>query len=461
MIIPDKVRPQYFGNLISGLSMYVVGPYSLKLIMQGFVVIVGVLILSGAVNTAIVGSNGVLNRVSEDGVLTEWFRRPHQRYGTSYRIINLIVALQIITIIVSRGNVYFLAALYAFGVIWSFAFKALAVLVLRFTEPQGREWKVPGNIYIFGREIPIGLGLIALVLFATAIVNLFTKPHATIAGVSFSVAFFLVFTASEKITARAHRGRPENLDEFQVHGRPDVSPDVMRVRPGNVLVTVRDPGRLHHLRHVLQRVDTTKQDIVVMSAHLYSGPVISAYDNLNEAQMFDHYEQELFSRVVAVAERAGKPVSLLIVPARNVFEAIVATAQRLQSATIIAGSSNSLTAEEQGKLTGDAWEQLPEPRPRLTLEVVFPDGSQSVYHLGPHVPRLRPEDLELMHNLWLEITSDPKYRGLHHYDVVALALRELQTDLHGDRREALLAELSRLLNSASQPPTQDKQHLSR
>ena len=32
--------------------------------------------LAGAVNTAIVGSNGVLNRVSEDGILPDWFRSP-------------------------------------------------------------------------------------------------------------------------------------------------------------------------------------------------------------------------------------------------------------------------------------------------------------------------------------------------------------------------------------------------
>src|SRR2546429_1172425 len=72
-------------------------------------------ILAGAVNTAIVGSNGVLNRVSEDGVLSEWFRQPHKRFGTSYRIINTVVGLQIITIIISHGDVTFLANLYAFG----------------------------------------------------------------------------------------------------------------------------------------------------------------------------------------------------------------------------------------------------------------------------------------------------------------------------------------------------------
>ena len=82
-IIPDSVRPQYYNNLISDLAMHVVGPVSLRLVFQAVVVVVGFLMLAGAVNTAIVGSNGVLNRVSEDGVLTDWFRKPHRRFGTT------------------------------------------------------------------------------------------------------------------------------------------------------------------------------------------------------------------------------------------------------------------------------------------------------------------------------------------------------------------------------------------
>src|ERR1700740_521205 len=143
MIIPDNVRPNFFANLIGGIAMYLVGPMPLKLLFHGFVVLVGVLILAGAQNTSIVGANGVLNRVAEDGVLTECFQKPQHKYGTTYRIINLIVGMQLLTIVLSRGDVYSLAALYAFGVIWSFTMKSLAVLVLRFTEPGNREWKVP------------------------------------------------------------------------------------------------------------------------------------------------------------------------------------------------------------------------------------------------------------------------------------------------------------------------------
>jgi len=119
MIIPDRARQGFLDNLIGGLSMFLVGPVSVRLLFHGFVVLVGTLILAGAVNTAIIGSNGVLNRVAEDGVLPDWFRHPHKKFGTTSRLINVIVGLQLVTILISRGDVYMLGEAYAFGVVWS------------------------------------------------------------------------------------------------------------------------------------------------------------------------------------------------------------------------------------------------------------------------------------------------------------------------------------------------------
>jgi amino acid transporter len=450
MMIPDADRPKFFGNLIGGIAMYLAGPMVAKLLFHGFVVVVGVLILAGAVNTAMIGANGVLNRVAEDGVLTTWFQRPHKRYGTSYRIINLIVVLQIATILVSRGNVFLLAALYAFGVIWSFSFMALSVTVLRFKQANAkREWKVPFNLRIGGREIPIGLMVIATMLFATAIINLFTKPEATIAGVGFSCIFFVIFTISERHEHKV-RAEAENIEQFRVSEREDLDSSAIAVRPGNVLVAVRDPRNLGYLQKILHDTDTTRQDVVVMTARLYHREHSFGGSTQMEAKyVFDQYEQELFTRVVAVAEKEGKPVHLLVVPGTNVFDTIVGTAHRLQSKLIVSGLSQQLTSDEQGKFTGDAWERLPAPRPEIMLKIVAPDGHEREYTLGPHTPRLRPEDLALIHDVWLELSADPEFANLHHYHVVSLAMRELQRELKGDRRRELLQQLKNELRNGA------------
>src|SRR5437762_13288491 len=89
MIIPDSIRPEYVDNLLGGLAMHLSGPPLVRLAFHIFVVVVGILILSGAVNTSIIGANGVLNRLAEDGVLAAWFRRPQRKFGTSYRLIKI------------------------------------------------------------------------------------------------------------------------------------------------------------------------------------------------------------------------------------------------------------------------------------------------------------------------------------------------------------------------------------
>jgi hypothetical protein len=441
MLIPDAERPKSLDNLIGGLSMYLVGPMSLRLLFHLFVVLVGTLILAGAVNTAIIGSNGVLNRVAEDGVLPDWFRHPHKRFGTSHRLINTIVILQLVTIILSRGDVYMLGEAYAFGVVWSFAMKGLAVLVLRFKQPGGREWKVPFNLRIRGVEVPVGLGLTTLVLFALASVNVLTKKVATISGLSFTLAFFTVFEISERYNRRRQSRHDQEMEKFRLDTHDDVSADGVKVRPGNVLVAVRNPHHLDHLAKILDKTDTRKLDIVVLTVRSVN-PAGSGEHTLAPDQIFSTDETTVFTKVVALGEKAGKHVELMVVPGGDPYAAIVQTAQRLRSSRIVMGLSPVLDPTEQGRLVGVHWEDLPEPRPSLSLEIVMAEEKRSIFfNLGPHPPRLWPQDVQLVHELWLEMMArNPKAR-LHHRDIVGVALRRMREQLRSADSELVVRDV--------------------
>lgn len=450
-IIPDSVRPHYFDNMISGISMNLVGPMPLKLIFQAFIVVVGFLMLAGAVNTAIIGSNGVLNRVSEDGVLTDWFRTPHKRFGTTFRMINLIVILQVLTIIGSRGNVYVLGEAYAFGVIWSFAFKALAVLVLRFKDRSPREWKVPFNINLGGNEIPLGLGIIAALLFSVAGINLITKEVATISGVAFTLVFFILFLVSEHINERK-RGHAQHveMDQFRLQMQDTVSNETVEVRPGCTLCLVRDYNTLDHVRKALELTHTGKRDLVVMTVQVMKGPD-AGHENIGEQHLFTNYEQLLFSRVIALAEKAGKHIDLLVVPSSNVFEAIAHTAAQLDSAEIIAGRSSVLAPQEQARRLGEAWEALPhKPLHEVCFRVVEPGGETLDFYLGAHAPRLAEEDIHIIHRLWLDVTREKAGEDAHHKEIVTLALERLEEDLKGNKRPSVLEQIRGLRRRRSQ-----------
>jgi amino acid transporter len=457
MLIPDAQRQKYLDNLIGGLSMYLAGPMPLKLVFHAFVVLVGTLILAGAVNTAIIGSNGVLNRVAEDGVLPDWFRQPHKRYGTTNRLINLIVLLQIVTILLSRGNVDLLGEAYAFGVIWSFAMKALAVLMLRYKRPEARDWKVPLNFRVGGTEIPVGLMLITLTLFLLALINVVTKKTATISGSIFTVVFFTAFTLSEWHNRRKRRRAtaPEEQEKFRIDEQADISVERAQVRPGNILVEVKQPDHMEHLQRILSEVRPEEQDVVVVAVHRF-GPVASSEYRLTPEQICTDRELELFSKSVTVAEKAGKHVELLTVPAIDTCEALVHTAQQLGSSRIVTIPGPNETPDEQAREVGSAWEKLPQPRPALTLEVVPSDGREpQMYSLGPHPPRLWPSDVDRVHELWQELSNRPEIGcRLHHRDVVGVALLRLERDLHSRSSGDVLADIEKELKRPREKPSE-------
>ncbi len=346
---------------------------------------------------------------------------------------------------------------YAFGVVWSFAMKALSVLVLRYKKPEGREWKVPLNFHIAGTEIPVGLILITIALFGLAMINVVTKEVATISGVSFTIAFFVMFEFSEKYNRRHTAAHSEEMEKFNLNTKEDLTANTAHVRPGNVLVAVRNPHRLEHLQRVLEKTDTRRIDIVVLSVRQVT-QAASGEHPLDVSQIFSVDETEVFSKVVNLAEKAGKHVELMVVAGANPYAAIIQTAERIQTSRIVMGLSPKMTPAEQGATVGREWENLPEPRPSLSLEILAPGEEESIFfNLGPHPPRLWPEDLDLLHRLWLDLSAKGLGSKLHHRDIVGVALRRMQEELGSSQAEDVLADVKReVSNGSAKPPVGER-----
>jgi len=277
-----------------------------------------------------------------------------------------------------------------------------------------------------------------------AIANLFSKRIATIYGVSFTIFLYALFLISERVNARKKKEHRTELEKFNLDHQTEVTPDSLRARPGSVLVAVRDHRRLWHLQRVLEKTNVRRHDIVVMTVRPLSAGV-GEY-GLRDDQLFAEDEQELFSHVVSLAEKQGKSVELLVVPAVDPFDAMVQTAIRLQASRLVVGVSARMQSDDLARHIGLAWEKVPEPRHAFSLEITSPDRPSVFVNLGPHPPRLWPEDVDRLHRIWLDLTQQPDIGSkLHHRDVVGVALRrlerELETQPDGDLLRAIEHEL--------------------
>jgi len=362
----------YRDNLINGLVQYLVGPGWLKIGMECFVVGVGFLILAGAVNTSIVGSNGVMNRLAEDGVLNDWFLHPQKRYGSTHRLINLVSGLQIVTIVASWGDVNTLGEAYAFGVIWSFVFKTLAMVVLRFRDRSKRGYEVPGNITIGSGDkqihLPIGITVIFLVLLSTALVNLATKKTATIWGLGFTAIFLVAFVICEQVTRRQRKGKHhEHLEQFNQIISPRITAHALGLRHLQpVVVAVRGPRSMEMLQKVLENTDTALTDVVVLTCKVL-GRAEKGAGALPEETKLDEQDRTLLTQVVTVAEEMGKSVYPLVLPTLNPLHAIALTARDLGAREVVLGVSEKVHADMQLEQFALAWGAAQGSTPSMDL----------------------------------------------------------------------------------------------
>jgi hypothetical protein len=258
---------------------------------------------------------------------------------------------------------------------------------------------------------------------------------------------FLIFSLSERDNKRRHDLTKMQMKEhFQLEHQDKVGREALEIRPGAVVVTMRDSAAPFALKWALTHTNTDEQDLVVLAARMMGvgGP---EYVEASE-QLFSEHEQMLFTKAVSVAESFGKHISLLVVPAGDIFAALVQTANSLDAAAVVSGLSTKLTAAEQAYHVGQAWEALSEPKRQFTFYVVKPDGQSISFHIGPHAPTIEPHEVQLVHRLWLNIRRSPNMQDLHHSDILTYALTHMASEFAHDK-QGMLKDLQRCIDETN------------
>ncbi len=385
LIIPfDKIINQYYENLLSGLAMELYIPDTGKIIVSSLVVLSAFLMLLGAVNTAIVGANGILNRVAEDGLLPQVVRKLHPKYGTTYIIISFIAFLQGVIVLLSGGDVFILGEAYAFGVLWSLTFNVASLTLLRFKQPDiEREWYYPLNIKWKKYRIPVGLFIVFIILFSVSFINLFTKNLATIFGLSFSIVLYSIFSYFEKkyqdFSTDIHK-----LDENEVEEKVNINVlnNVETIfknltKPKKILVPVRNPNNLVHLKWVLENFSDEETDIVVLYVRVEKG-----YDYAAVYDTMLNNEKNLFKEVILLAEEYGKEIRPLIISSNEPLYIILYCALVGGFQMIVLGVSGTTGAEVQMENIALWWGNIRPKDFKSSIEVrIIWEGRTLTYNL--------------------------------------------------------------------------------
>jgi magnesium transporter len=433
MLIPAAGRDTWSDAPLAGVALHLAGPPWLRLAALAAIAIAAVVFLSATCRSATAGAHGVLTRLVDEGVLDLEFRRLHPRFGTPFRLIDATVAAQIVIVLLSGGQGAWLARAFAIAIAWTTLLKALALVRFRFVRRETRAYRAPLNIRVGRHEWPAGLLIAGLVPAAAGACLLLEFDPPSIAAIGVISGLTALMIGSERVASARPQTGAAGLDEFQLLPAEDVNLRQVHARPGNLLVPVRRPHALTHLLAALR--ESGDRDVVAMTVRLVGLDVPD--DPAVDPRATDD-ERRLLTEVVALAERERRPVSLLIVPGVNVFDSVIETAVRLRSADIHVGESQTLSADDQARLLGDAWERLPGPKPvDLRLIVHHPSSRAAAYHLGAHAPALQPEDFDHIHRLWLDVARAVGPH-VHHRDVVRAALKHMEQELSGPDREAAL-----------------------
>jgi APA family basic amino acid/polyamine antiporter len=164
--------------------------------------LIGALLVLISSNSGVFGASRIAYSMGKNGLLPAWFQRTSKRTRTPVGTILFFSAIALVELVAAyfqgNGALNFLADLYAFGAALSYTLVFVAVITLRFTDPEApRRFRMPANIRlnVKGRAADVSLlSLIGLAGIAAILTfTILTHPIGRIAGPSWVVLGIILF----------------------------------------------------------------------------------------------------------------------------------------------------------------------------------------------------------------------------------------------------------------------------
>jgi magnesium transporter len=420
-LIPRGDAEPWAVTPLSAIAQYVSVPPWMTGILTVLVLGASFFLLVPAAKAALDDAEQLLRRLSLEGLL------PRNMANSA----NVAATATVLITIGCGAQVTWLSRAYGISIAVALFLRIFVNARLRRTLTDPRPFHVPGVLQVIVAVV-VGLSALGLIL---------SGDGPSLIGLGFVLGLGIVLAAAQGSTPPISAEE----DPFELSTSLDVSLGQVDVRPGNVLVAVRHPDSLAHVVTAMHAAGD--RDVVAVTVRLLG---IDVDDDSGQGTTSTRDERYLFSQVVALTERYARPIRLLIVPAQNIFDGVVAVALRLHSSEIYVAESDTLSASDQAGLLGEAWERAETPADtKLRLVICHRSGRTDAFHLGAHPPALMPSDLDLIHRVWLDAVKAVGSH-VHHHDVVRAALKQMEQKLTGPDRDATLDAIRQIARPADE-----------
>jgi basic amino acid/polyamine antiporter, APA family len=171
-------------------------------LLQYAVAIIAVLVLSQAANAGMVGIARTAYTLATHRQIPRGVARLHPKYGTPWIVLVIFTGLAFLLLI--PQDIELLAGMFAYGALIAFALAHLSVCWLRFKEPdRPRAFKVPFNVRVRGRELPLPAALGAFLSIAGWIGTFIYHDKARLLGtiwMGVGLLFYVVYRTREGLS---------------------------------------------------------------------------------------------------------------------------------------------------------------------------------------------------------------------------------------------------------------------